>query len=170
MRLVLVALFSLALFVPQARAALTPEDQEILDRGPLPNGRYLASGIVGTVAGFGIGHAIQKRYTPLGLVFTLGEVAATTALLIDTTTQLTTTGSRETKLGSVAVAGLVVLVGLHAWEIVDIWLGGDHMRKRYDEVQSRAGKKADRADGIGAIPVAVAGDGMAPGLTLRLGL
>jgi hypothetical protein len=98
---------------------------------PLSTGRYVTGGVIGSAIGFGIGHAIQGRYIPLGLIFTLGEGAGLAAAIADSKAS-TTTGvftSTRTNFGTAGVIGLIVLGGLHVWEIVDVWVTGNELRR-----------------------------------------
>lgn len=42
----------------------------------ISRGQYIAGGVLGTIPGFGIGHAIQGRYTEKGWIFTLSQLAS----------------------------------------------------------------------------------------------
>src|SRR4051812_36567936 len=54
---------------------LGDEDKKILENGEMGNGRYISGGAVGSIFGFGIGHAIQGRYSEKGWIFAVGEAA-----------------------------------------------------------------------------------------------
>lgn len=65
-------LIFLAIFLSIAiRAEMTPVKFE----------RYYAGALVGSVFGFGVGHAIQERYKEIGWVFTLGELSSLSVIL-----------------------------------------------------------------------------------------
>src|SRR5262245_38862858 len=49
---------------------LTPEERELLARGEIDAGSAVAGGAIGTFFGFGIGHAVQGRYSDMGWIFT----------------------------------------------------------------------------------------------------
>ncbi len=126
--------------------------------GGISTGRYITGGIVGSVVGFGIGHAIQRRYMPLGLVFTLGEAAAYTAFFADTrfgtSTSLGVTTVRATSIGTIGTIGLIAALGLHVWEVVDLWVTGADLREK--PVAEHSSKLMvmplvmnDRAPGVG---------------------
>lgn len=99
---------------------------------PLSTGRYITGGILGSAIGLGIGHAVQRRYLPLGLIFSLGEAAGWTAFFADSTLTTTSSGftTRVSSIGTVGVIGLVTTLGLHVWEIVDVWVTGNQLRKK----------------------------------------
>ena len=100
----------------------------------LSTGRYVTGGVIGSVFGLGIGHAIQGRYIPLGLVFTLGEAAGYAAFFADTKFGTTNTGLvtsvRATSIGTIGAIGLVVVTGLHIWEVIDLWVTGASLRDK----------------------------------------
>jgi hypothetical protein len=56
-----------------AQTELSEEEREILERGEYSTGEWVGGGIVGYLAGFGIGQALQGRRSDIGWVFTLGE-------------------------------------------------------------------------------------------------
>jgi hypothetical protein len=75
--------------------------------------QYVGGGLVGTLIGFGTGHAIQERYLNKGLIFTLGEFG----------TQLFaaacfTSGCPD----GLFLASFAGFIGLRIWEIVDVWM------------------------------------------------
>lgn len=128
----------------------------------IPTGRYIAGGIVGTAAGLGIGHAIQARYVPLGLVFTIGEAIGYTAFFADTTFSTTSSGSftRTTSMsmGTLAVMGLVLVAGLHVWEVIDVWVTGAELHRKWEATHKQAS--------LSVLPVVGAAGESGPGLTV----
>ncbi len=83
--------------------------------------RYIAGGLLGTLLGLGIGHAVNGTWREIGRVFTYGEIIAIGSL----TTGLMMTGFDldGSDLGTAMfVNGMIVYVGLRIWEIVDVWL------------------------------------------------
>ncbi len=128
----------------------------------ISTGRYITGGVIGSAIGYGIGHAIQGRYMPLGLVFSLTEAAATVVIIADAhkTADTTIFGGTKYTLGTAGTIGLVALLGMHVWEVIDVWVVGAQYR--------RAGPaKADFTPSktkLAALPIAPGGD--APGLSL----
>ena len=112
-----------------AAAQSTAEPTEAVPPGmePLSTGRYIAGGIVGTVVGFGIGHAIEGRYVFLGLMFTVVEAAAYAALIYS----LATLFDENSSGGSLFVPSLAVFIGFHIWEIVSVWVVPRYNGQRY---------------------------------------
>jgi hypothetical protein len=131
---------------------LTQEDQEALAKGPIPTGRYIAGGIVGTaVVGFGVGQAIQGRYGDTGWIFTVGEVASTAVLVVGVTqstfncTDATSnnpfvfTPVCNVSISPVFWVGLGALVGFRVWEIIDLWLGPHRQNAAYRRAKAKQG-------------------------------
>lgn len=85
----------------------------------IENNHYAAGAIAGTLIGFGLGHAIQDRYTPKGLIFTTSE-AASVSLFILGAQNIDSPGHRSGS-GILAPIGLVAFVGLRVWEMIDVW-------------------------------------------------
>ena len=141
---------------PTATAAPAPaapkvseEDREILDKGEMPMGRYIAGGVVGTAVGFGIGHAIEGRYAFPGWIFTAGETISWITLAVGlskcttTTTYSSTYGYSDTRdCGGGAKAAIIIgataLVGLRIWEILDVWLVPMAQNERYHAAEKRS--------------------------------
>ena len=97
----------------------------------LSKGRYIGSGIVGTLVGLGIGHKMQGRYKPSGVIFTVGEgVGYGLALGCSLIALLKSDDSRRTSDGhhddfpNVCLVSLGIAGAIHLWEIEDVWVGG----------------------------------------------
>lgn len=119
-------LIASSLFVP-ASFAKPSRDADANDG--ISNGRYITGGVVGSVAGFGIGHAIQKRYAKSrAWIFTATESAALTYIF--SSTLFACDGAMGDRYDSCmhevdrkVQAGNVVYWGFHIWEIIDVWTG-----------------------------------------------
>jgi hypothetical protein len=92
---------------------------------PVPTGKYVTGGVIGSIFGFGIGHAIQGRYADKGWIFTATEVAGVgLAAAANCKTEKDDYGDDKwtCKNGSGLYAiGVGVVLGFHIWEIVDLW-------------------------------------------------
>ena len=91
--------------------------------------RYVAGGALGTVFGFGIGHAVQRRYgTDWGWLYTAGELGGLVLMRI-------VAGAGECKReegenydscirsrGIWALTGFMLYTGMRIAEIVTVWL------------------------------------------------
>ncbi len=104
------------------------------EKTEVSSGQYYAGGAVGSILGWGIGHAIQGRYKEIGWVFTVGEGAAAAASIsgaawmassLPTGLKWRDAKSSDFSKGGLALAcvGAVAMVGFRIWEIVDVWVG-----------------------------------------------
>lgn len=95
------------------------EERELILRGEIDTGQFIVGGIVGTFfAPFGIGQALQGRYSERGWIFTLGE-GASIGLLIAGAINL----DESDAANAMFVGGILGLVGFRIWEVVDLWVG-----------------------------------------------
>ncbi len=121
-------------------AALSEKERDILQAGEISKSRYVVGGILGTwPLGFGIGHAIQGRYTDKGWIFTVGELGSISLAVAGLGDCWA--GSRyETCNGGLVFAGVMAYVGFKVWEIVDLWAGPPEHNRRYREIRGRMGE------------------------------
>lgn len=82
---------------------------------------YVVGGIVGSVVGFGIGHAVQSRYSDYGWVFSIGEGLGVAGWKIIPWI-MEASGYIGRAPTIISRAGLSVLVGLRLWQITDLWV------------------------------------------------
>jgi hypothetical protein len=163
-------LVGLLTFAEPLRAAAAPAPAPLAPTGDveqdgLPTGRYIAGGIVGTAVGFGIGHGIQQRYFPLGLVFSIGEAAGLVLYLSNVSVTTTTNSSgfpttSSVNIGTVGAIGLATILGFHIWETVDIWVTGTALHRKWVERHPRAS--------LSILPAVMVRGTTSPGLTVAL--
>ena len=95
------------------------EERELILRGEIDPGLYVAGGLVGTfLVPFGVGQAIQGRWSDRGWIFAVGE-GASIGLIIAGAVRFDESDGGEGLL----VAGILGLVGFRIWEMVDLWVG-----------------------------------------------
>jgi hypothetical protein len=122
---------------------LTQEEKEILARGEITSTPYVIGGLLGIWPGFGIGHAVQGRYSEKGWIFTVGELGAITIIAIgigQSATSCSTyygTCSTSNNGASAILVGVVGYVGLRIWEIVDVWATPPSFNNRYRDLRNR---------------------------------
>ncbi|MEZ4363749.1 MAG: hypothetical protein R3B48_26460 [Kofleriaceae bacterium] len=125
-------------------APLSGAELLLLERGEIPTGRYVFGGIVSSMYGFGIGHAIQKRWTESGWLFTVGEIASL-ALAVHTIqrassdcvrTEIECAGQR----GYAVLTGLALLsyTGFRIAEVTDSWSAPPHHNDQVRAARERA--------------------------------
>lgn len=82
---------------------------------------YLFGGLAGSIAGFGIGHAVQGRYAKIGWVFSVGEgVGILTWLTIPWIMQIS--GSQSVAPEVISKIGMAIFGGFRLWQITDLWV------------------------------------------------
>jgi hypothetical protein len=122
---------------------LTPEEQEILDRGEIGTTAYVLGGVLGTwPLGFGIGHAIQGRYLEKGWIFTVGEVGSLGLMIAgiqNCTYEYSFYGywSGACQNNGLLTLGVIGFVGFRIWEIVDLWAAPPEINRRYRALKER---------------------------------
>ncbi len=125
---------------------LSPGDQRILDRGPISGGAWALGGVLGTWMGFGLGHLAQGRYDDGGLLFTFGEIASLSMMVVGlgnaSGTDITCDefGCRERFVSStgwqtITVVSAVAFGVLRIWEIIDVWYAPAMINERYETVR-----------------------------------
>lgn len=128
---------------------LSPEDQDLLASGEITDGQVLGGVLANVFIGFGIGQAIQGRWSERGWIFTLGETGSI-ALMIAGAVEIA--GSHcDTELGGcrsnntsdsgagLLVAGLVAYGVFYVWGIVDAAVGPSDHNLRVRELRARVG-------------------------------
>jgi hypothetical protein len=85
----------------------------------ISSARYISAGLVGTLVGYGAGHAIAGEWTHFGWICTAGEV---TPLLVGVTTGVFARLDNGDSSDNLLPAGLLVGYGVfRVIELVDIW-------------------------------------------------
>lgn len=122
----------------------SPAEQDILDRGEISDGQYVAGGITGTLLGLGIGQAIEGRYSERGWIFTVGELGSIA---------LVGAGAGSC-VGSVAsggncgvgfaliTGGYLGYLGFRIWDAIDAWVVPPEQNRQYRRVRGRLGAAA----------------------------
>ena len=125
--------FGLRQLAVQKKIEFTKDQQRILDDGIMSDASYYAGAILGTYPlGFGLGHAIQGRYSSDGWKFTLGEVASILVLFRGISDCEYGIFSSEGCSNDLINLGVLSLVGFRIWEIVDLWAVPTSLDKKKD--------------------------------------
>lgn len=156
----------------QVKLQLSAEDQELLERGPISTGEHIGGGVAALFLGFGIGHAVQGRWSDRGWIFTLGETASVGLMIYGLTRTASCTldatdggGCSDSGLGWIA-GGAIAMTGLHLWETIDAFVAPMSYNRRVRAAQLRAGRPAYSTLTPYVTPVQ-RGDGAIGGLSLR---
>ena len=127
---------------------LTEKDKSTLEIGEISTARYVTGGILGTYPiGFGVGHAIQNRWSDKGYIFTWGELGSLGAVVVgavgcmnrvaedaadDDDDDEWSCSGLDTAL---IVGGAIGFIGFRIWEIVDVWAAPPSHNKKYKELK-----------------------------------
>lgn len=118
---------------------LDEEDRRILRIGEISQAQYVFGGIIGTYpVGFGVGHAIQGRYSDKGWIFTVGEIGSIVVLMSGVGDCMSSISNRYDGCnGGLLFLGAAGFVGFRIWEIVDVWAAPPEINRRYRELKQR---------------------------------
>lgn len=162
---------------PALQLQLTDEQHALLARGEISIGKYVTGGVLSYVLGFGIGHAVQGRWSERGWIFTAGEVASLTAILYgiaqidhnhyDPEYPSENHDRQNRRGGQYAIAGIVGLLAFRAWGVVDAWVAPPIHNRKVRALKQQLGL-APPAYGFYLAPAqASGGTGGVAGLSLR---
>lgn len=119
---------------------LSDEDRKILSNGEISTTAYVVGGIIGTYpVGFGVGHAIQGRYTDKGWIFTVGELGSLVVAYAGAGDCFSSMIAGDKCNGGLLFLGAAGFVGFRIWEIVDLWAAPPEINRRYRELKQRFG-------------------------------
>lgn len=130
---------------PMVPVQLTADQLELLQRGEISEGQHMGGGIASILVGFGIGQAVQGRYGETGWIFTVGELASMTALMIgvvqafDDCFNFDDTCEDGNKGEGLIIGGLVGLFAFRIWEVVDAFGGPPKHNRKVRELKMRLG-------------------------------
>lgn len=152
---------------------LTENDQKVMEVGEISTARYITGGILGTYPiGFGIGHAVQGRWTQGGWIFTAGEVGSLGLLLAGIAGCVDNAFNSDNCSGGEAAlitTGIIGFVGFRIWEIIDVWAVPPGHNKKFRELKDyieKAPAKPEAKTSLDLVPIMRSG--MGHGLALRL--
>ena len=122
---------------------LTPEDREILDEPYTPPMTTAISGAAAVVIGFGLGQAIEGRYSDTGWIFTLGEGGSLAAMIAGAVgfNRCVLGAACNQNSGAVAllVGGALAYTGFHIWDVLDAFIAPSRQNARIREVRRKYG-------------------------------
>lgn len=124
---------------PPINGNLSREDVLILDQGEISTVRYLSGGLVGSLVGFGSGHAIQGRFQNKGFFFLAADAAAFGAFMGGSLLACGIQGqTSDTDACRIAqYAGVTAIVSLRLWEFYDLWFIPPKENERYRELTNK---------------------------------
>lgn len=141
---------------------LTAEERELVAEGEIEPPAHIIGGALGTFVGLGLGHAVQGRWDDKGWIFTVGEIASFSLILI----ALGDCGFESNCEDEAQTAwfGLIALVGFRIWETFDVWLAPPSHNRDVRAARMKAGIPSY---GLYLAPPLTRDDGGVAGLTWR---
>ncbi|MBA3499447.1 MAG: hypothetical protein M4D80_38270 [Myxococcota bacterium] len=124
---------------------LTPEEHELLMDGEISSGQHIGGGVAALFLGFGVGQAVQGRWSDTGWIFTLGEAASFAVLIggmVRTFDDCQLDGQDNCDHSDgppLMIAGLIGFTVFRIWEIVDAFGGPTDHNRRVRELKFRMG-------------------------------
>jgi hypothetical protein len=125
---------------------LSTKDKRLLEIGRIEQIPYIAGGILGTIPGFGIGHAIQGRWKDKGWIFTAGEAGGVGLMMAAGMSCMSghsdmMSGGEEKACSSgnraFAASGMLIYLGFKVWEIIDVWTAPPQHNIQYESIEER---------------------------------
>ncbi len=158
---------------PVMQYQLTLDEQYLLERGYISQGEHVGGAIVSLFFGFGLGQAVQGRWSEKGYIFTLGEGASMGLFIWGMVEGFGAcfegcSESREDRAVLLLGVGLVGLAVFRTWEIVDAFMGPASHNRKLRSLQFRLGMQPTYARVLPYVstPKGDAGGAVA-GLSLR---
>jgi hypothetical protein len=128
---------------PVPGVELSSSDHRVLAIGEISEDAHLGGGAIGTLVGFGLGHAVQGRYGDKGWIFTIGDIVGMGLFLLATIDCAFEVGGSQTcESKNRLQLGTALFVGFRIWEIVDVWAGPPAHNRRYRELKGRVTPQA----------------------------
>ena len=126
---------------------LSPEDQELLARGEINDGQWLVGGAVAIFVGFGLGQAVEGRYGDKGWIFTVGEVASFTALMVGVvdaascvdTPSGTCSNNNAATVDTLIIGGAIGFGVFRIWEVIDAFAAPPAQNERIRTLRMQLG-------------------------------
>ena len=153
---------------------LTADEADLLARGEISDAAHMGGGLAALFLGFGIGQAVQGRWSDKGWIFTVGEGASWFALFYGVAHAIGDCFANDDdrcdddRSGSLIVAGALGLTVFRIWGTIDAFAAPSSHNARVRELRMRTGY--DRPGYYSVIPYVkrnADGEGGVAGLTLR---
>jgi hypothetical protein len=122
---------------------LTVDEQYLLERGFISDGEWIGGGLANVFFGFGIGQAIQGRWSERGWIFTLGQGASGVVFVYGMTQFLTECFEANCDNGDhgfgLMMAGMVGTLVFYTWGAIDAFAVPPSHNRRVRELRMRLG-------------------------------
>lgn len=125
-------------------AQLSADDHALLQQGEISDGAHVGGAVASLFFGFGVGQAVQGRYSETGWIFTIGEAASLAALIYGITEAFDCDSDfGDTRCnsggGAYITGGLIGLLVFRVWEVVDAFGGPPKHNARVRQLKMRLG-------------------------------
>jgi hypothetical protein len=125
---------------------LTLDEQYLLERGYISDGAHIGGGLISLFFGWGIGQAVQGRWSEKGYIFTLGE-AASVGLIIwgavglgsESCFDCSQPNNHEGTYGVMLAGGVIGILVFRVWEVIDAFAGPADHNRRLTQLRMRLG-------------------------------
>lgn len=123
---------------------LTPEEHELLLRGEIDDSAQIGGAAVNLFVGFGLGQAIQGRWSDTGWIFTLGELGSMAVLMGAAIDAIDDCGNHDQCADTDENVGLMVGAALaftvfRVWSVGDAIAGPSAHNRRVRDIKMRVG-------------------------------
>lgn len=153
---------------------LTVDEQYLLERGFITDGEHIGGGLVAVFLGFGLGQAVQGRWSEKGYIFTLGEGASVVAMIWGMYQVVgCLDGGGEGRCNDSGVplflAGALALTVFRVWGSVDAFVVPPEHNRKLRALRMRLGLPVPMYSRVMPYVTSPKGDGggAVAGLTLR---
>jgi hypothetical protein len=154
---------------PYPPVQLTAEEHQLLAEGGISLGQHAGGVAANWLFGFGIGQAIQGRWSDTGWIFTLGEAAGITLIVAGAVRSCFGCEGGDNDGAALVIGGAIGYVAFHIWSIVDAATGPANHNRKVRALKQRVGLPMHASQRIlPYVAPARGGDGGGTaGLTLR---
>lgn len=130
-------------YAPPPQGGLTAEEQELLAEGEISDGAHIGGGFLSIFIGFGLGQAVQGRWSDTGWIFTLGEIGSIALLIYgieqETDCVFDDPSCDEDAGGASIAVGMIGLLVFRVWEVIDAFAGPARHNRRVRNLRMRMG-------------------------------
>lgn len=124
---------------PYPPVQLTPEEHQLLAEGEISLGQHAGGVAANWLLGFGIGQAIQGRWSDTGWMFTLGEAAGITLMVAGAVRSCFGCEGNDDDGATLLIGGLIGYMAFHIWSIVDAATGPAGHNRKVRALKQRVG-------------------------------
>ena len=161
---------------PVMQYQLTVDEQYLLDRGYISDGAHIGGGLASLFLGWGIGQAVQGRWSEKGYIFTLGEAASVGLIIWGVVGAVDescfdcyeSNNDHDATYGVMIAGGVIGIMVFRIWEVVDAFAGPAEHNRKVTQLRYRLGMPVPRYTQLTPYVVpSRAGDGAVAGFSLR---